>query len=120
MQMQTLMVLLYDYRAKPNIPNAQGKTALDIARTVIAPPKGSKATPEAIREHIAGFLEKKHLNLKLPGDTLLKEVRQEEKKRRQNELKRLKQELNQKISSRGIDLRQFFTKFDKNGDGVFS
>jgi hypothetical protein len=59
----------------------------------LAPPKGSKASPEAIREHVAGLLLKKHTILKLPGDTVLKQVRQQEKERRQAELIRLKKEL---------------------------
>lgn len=81
-QMEVMKTLIYDYRANPNVPNVQGKSALDLANTTLQPPKGSKATAEAIREHVAGFLMRKHVILKLPGDTLLKEVRKEEKQKR--------------------------------------
>jgi len=40
---------------------------------------------------------KKHANEKLPGDTLLKQIRKEEKNRMQEELQRVKKELKQKI-----------------------
>ena len=45
--------------------------------------------------------------------------RQEEKKRRLEEINALRDELKNKIEEKGYDLKKMFELFDKNGDGVF-
>jgi len=56
LQLESIKTLIYDYQASIDIPNSSGKSPLDLAKTTVKPPKGSKASADAIREHVAGFL----------------------------------------------------------------
>lgn len=82
LQLDIIKLLVFDYQASPTIQNAQGKTALDLAQTLM-PPKGNKASPETLREHVIGLLTKQHSSTKLPsGNTELKKARELEKLKR--------------------------------------
>ena len=67
-----------------------------------------------MRNHVKGLLNKVHTNTKLPGNTAVRKAKEEEKKRRIDELQHLKTVIKDEIAKRGLDLKTFFKKFDKN------
>ena len=100
------------YKVDISIKNKAGRTPEEMALKVLK--------DRDMIETIVKLLQKRTQSTKVDRK---KEVRLENKLHNQqklNSVKELRNSLKAKLQDQGIDIKEMFNRFDKNGDGVFS
>lgn len=111
-QLETIKQLVQTYKADLDVQNARGKKAIDIAKASIKDPNVLTTALKLLQMQSAST-RVVHNREALEEN---KQVRQE----KAAELKRLRDTLKEKLQQQGINVKETFSRFDANGDGVFN
>ena len=111
-QLETIKQLITVYKADTEVKNFSNKTANDIASSGIKDPN--------VFETVTKLLKKQTQSTKVAYNKERIEEKKQMQANKENHIKALRDALKSKLQEQGINITETFSRFDRNGDGVFS